>query len=234
MNFHHEQAKLITRRHFFKRCNAGLGSIALASLMGANLSASEARAADLASPSAGDPLAPRPPAFAGRAKRVIYLHMSGAPPQNDLFDYKPKLNQLNGTECPKEYLQGERFAFIRGVPKLLGSPHHFQRHGECGAWVSNLLPNFAQHVDDVTFVKSLYTDQFNHAPAEMLLFTGNQRAGYASMGSWITYGLGSENHDLPGFVVLVSGGTDPTGGKSLWGSGFLPSVLSRRAVPLQG
>ncbi len=225
MNLQHEQAKLITRRHFFKRCNAGLGSVALASLMGNNLYASETSGSGLVSPTAANPLAPRPPAYAGRAKRVIYLHMSGAPPQNDLFDYKPKLNQLNGTECPKEYLQGERFAFIRGVPKLLGSPHHFQQYGQSGAWVSNLLPNFAKLVDDVTFVKSVYTDQFNHAPAEMLLFTGNQRAGYASMGSWITYGLGSENHDLPGFVVLVSGGTDPTGGKSLWGSGFLPSVF---------
>jgi len=160
----------------------------------------------------------------GKAKRVIYLHMSGAPPQHDLFDYKPKLNQLNGTPCPREIFQGERFAFIKGTPKLLGSPHKFKRHGKSGAWMSNLLPHLAESVDDIAIVNSMYTDQFNHGPAEMLLFTGNQRAGFASMGSWITYGLGSESADLPGYVVLVSGGTDPTGGKSLWGSGFLPSV----------
>jgi hypothetical protein len=163
--------------------------------------------------------------FAPKAKRVIYLHMSGGPPQHDLFDYKPKLVQLNGTPCPEEFTKGERFPFIKGKPKLLGTPHQFKQYGRAGTWVSNLLPNFQTIVDDVAVVKSMWTDQFNHAPAEMLLYTGSPRAGAASMGSWITYGLGSENQDLPGFVVLISGGTDPTGGKALWSSGFLPSVF---------
>ncbi|HZK80628.1 MAG TPA: DUF1501 domain-containing protein [Humisphaera sp.] len=223
MNLQQHQANFITRRHFFRRCNAGLGTMALAQLMGGNLLSPRTTAAASAGAST-NPLAPRSSMLPGKAKRVIYLHMSGAPPQHDLFDYKPKLNQLNGTPCPREIFQGERFAFIKGTPKLLGSPHKFKRHGKSGAWMSNLLPHLAESVDDIAIVNSMYTDQFNHGPAEMLLFTGNQRAGFASMGSWITYGLGSESADLPGYVVLVSGGTDPTGGKSLWGSGFLPSV----------
>ena len=125
-----------------------------------------------------NPLAARHAILPARAKRVIYLHMSGAPPQHDLYSYKPKLNQLNGTPCPAEILNGERFAFIRGTPKLLGSPHKFSQHGQCGAWMSDQLPNIAGSVDDMAIVNSMFTDQFNHAPAEMLLFTGNQRAGY--------------------------------------------------------
>ncbi|MDB5355848.1 MAG: hypothetical protein JWN24_2301 [Phycisphaerales bacterium] len=220
MNINEQHAHFITRRHFFRRCNAGLGAMALASLMGKT-----GLSAQIAGSPSQNPLTPRPAMLAPKAKRVIYLHMSGAPPQNDLFDYKPKLNELNGTPCPKEIFQGERFAFIKGTPKLLGSPYKFARHGQSGAWVSELLPHTAGVIDELAIVKSMWTDQFNHAPAEMLLFTGNQRPGYASMGSWITYGLGSESQDLPGFVVLVSGGTDPTGGKSLWGSGYLPSVF---------
>ncbi|HZL36239.1 MAG TPA: DUF1501 domain-containing protein [Tepidisphaeraceae bacterium] len=222
MNLHQHQARFITRRHFLSRCNTGIGAIALSQLMGKNLLASGASGGAIAS---GNPLSPRAAMLAPTAKRVIYLHMSGAPPQNDLFDYKPKLNQLNGTPCPKEVFKGERFAFIKGTPKLLGSPFKFARHGQSGAWISELLPNIASVADELAIVHSMYTDQFNHAPAEMLVFTGNQRAGFASMGSWITYGLGSESQDLPGFVVLISGGTDPTGGKSLWGSGYLPSVF---------
>jgi hypothetical protein len=163
--------------------------------------------------------------FAPRAKRVIYLHMSGSPPQHDLFDYKPLLAELNGKPCPDSFLKGERFAFIKGHPKVLASPYQFKQHGQSGMWVSELLPNISTLADDAAFVRSMWTDQFNHAPAEMLLYTGSPQAGRASMGSWVTWGLGSENQDLPGFVVLVSGGTDPSGGKSLWGSGFLPSVF---------
>ncbi len=223
MNLSHERAKLITRRHFFKRCNTGVGAIALSSLLGNDLLANVGASAAAAAPSA-NPLAPKAGHHAARAKRVIYLHMSGSPPQHDLFDYKPKLNELNGSPCPKEFIKNERFAFIKGTPKILGSPYKFARHGKSGAWVSELLPHIAKHADDLTFVKSMWTDQFNHAPAEMLLYTGSNISGRASMGSWVTYGLGSESQDLPGFVVLVSGGTDPTGGKSLWSSGFLPSV----------
>jgi hypothetical protein len=150
--------------------------------------------------------------------------MSGAPPQQDLFDYKPKLNEYNMKECPPELLQGQTFAFIKGTPKLLGSPYKFAQYGQSGSWVSEMLPHFTKIIDDVAVVRSMNTNQFNHAPAELFLYTGNMLAGSASLGSWLTYGLGSENQDLPGFVVMLSGGTDPTGGKSLWGSGFLPSV----------
>ncbi|MGC3969454.1 MAG: DUF1501 domain-containing protein [Pirellulales bacterium] len=200
------QLQTVTRRQFLQAGKFGLGSVALASLLPQQVGA---RAT---SPSA-------------KAKNVIYLHMSGGPPQQELFDYKPELVKRNMQPCPDSLLKNQRFAFIKGHPKMLGTPYKFRQHGESGAWVSELLPNVARYVDDLAVVRSMVTDQFNHAPAELLLFTGSQNFGGASMGSWITYGLGSENADLPGFVVLVSGGTDPTGGKSLWGSGFLPSVF---------
>src|SRR3954467_9319220 len=146
MNLHHERAQLITRRHFFRRCNSGLGAVALASLLGNDLFA------NAPAPLPG-PLAPRPAHFAPKAKRVIYLHMSGSPPQHDLYDYKPKLNELNGTPCPQEYIKNERFAFIKGTPKILGSPHKFKQYGKSGAWLSNLLPGIANHADDIAFVK---------------------------------------------------------------------------------
>jgi hypothetical protein len=150
--------------------------------------------------------------------------MSGAPPQQELFDYKPKLVEHHLQPCPDELLKNQRFAFIQGHPKLLGTPYKFKQHGQSGAWVSELLPNVARCVDDVAFIKSMSTDQFNHAPAELFLYTGSPRNGGAGMGSWVTYGLGTENQNLPGFVVLISGGTDPTGGKALWSTGYLPSV----------
>jgi hypothetical protein len=216
MNLYQQHAQLITRRHFFRRCNSGIGALALASMLGKNL---------LANPSdTVNPLAAKLAPMAAKAKRVIYLHMSGSPPQHDLFDYKPELIRMNGQPCPDSFLKGERFAFIKGHPKCLGTPHKFKQYGKGGTWISDQLPNIAKHADDICVVKSMFTDQFNHAPAELLLHTGNPIAGKASMGSWVSYGLGSENQNLPGFVVLVSGGTDPTGGKSLWSSGFLPSI----------
>jgi hypothetical protein len=213
-----QHARALTRRHFLRQSQAGLGAFALASLLGR-----PARADSAAIP--GDnPLAPRPPHFAPKAKHVIYLHMSGGPPQQDLFDYKPELVKHHLQPCPDELLKNQRFAFIKGHPKLLGTPYKFSRKGRSGAWVSELLPNFGEMVDEVAVINSMTTDQFNHAPAELFLFTGSPRNGGAAMGSWITYGLGSENADLPGFVVLISGGTDPTGGKALWSTGFLPGV----------
>ncbi len=217
MDLYNQHARLITRRHFFRRCNSGIGALALASLVGKNLLGAEAA-------EAVNPLAAKAPPLPAKAKRIIYLHMSGSPPQHDLFDYKPELIKISGKPCPDSFLAGERFAFIKGHPKCLGTQYKFAPHGRSGTLVSELLPNIARHVDDIAVVKSMWTDQFNHAPAELLLHTGNPIAGKASMGSWVTYGLGSENQNLPGFVVLVSGGTDPTGGKSLWSSGFLPSV----------
>jgi hypothetical protein len=150
--------------------------------------------------------------------------MAGSPPQHELFDWKPKLVEYHMKECPASLLEGQRFAFIKGTPKLLGTPYKFAQHGQSGAWVSELLPEFSRVVDDVTFLKGMWTDQFNHAPAELLLFSGASRFGNPGLGSWITYGLGSENADLPGYVVMVTGGSDPSAGKALWSSGFLPSV----------
>lgn len=221
MNPLHEQHLLArTRRTFLTQGGLGLGAIALQSLLahGANAATTGA------SQGAGNPLAPQRPPLPAKAKAVIYLHMSGAPPTLDLFDYKPKLNELNMQDCPESLIKGKRFAFIKGLPKMLGHPHQFKQAGGNGLHVCELMPNFARIVDDVAVIRSMTTDQFNHAPAELFVHTGNMRAGSAAIGSWATYGLGSENSDLPGFVVLLSGGTDPTGGKSLWSSGFLPSV----------
>jgi hypothetical protein len=213
MDLHLHHARALTRRTFLKGGSVGLGSVALAGLLGR-----DGRAA------ANNPLAPKPPQFAPKARSVIYLHMSGAPPQQELFDYKPKLVEQHMKPCPQEWIKGQRFPFIKGHPMLLGSPYKFKRHGQSGAWVSELLPHVSGLVDELAFVKSMHTDQFNHAPAELFLYTGSPRNGGAAMGSWITYGLGSESENLPGFVVLISGGTDPTGGKALWSTGYLPSV----------
>jgi len=218
MNPLEQSAKDITRRHFLGKTGTGLGAIALGSLL-----AEETQASRTQNPN-------QPP----KAKHVIFLHMAGSPPQQELFDYKPKLVEFNMKKCPDELLKNQRFAFIKGHPKLLGSPYKFQKHGESGIEVSELLPHFSQRVDDITVVKSMWTDQFNHAPAQLFLYTGSRRFGNASMGSWVTYGLGSENTNLPAFVVLVSGGTDPSGGKSLWGSGFLPSVYQGVQCRTQG
>jgi hypothetical protein len=150
--------------------------------------------------------------------------MSGAPPHLDMFDYKPELVKRSGENCPDSLLKGQRFAFTSGVPKLLGTPQKFAQHGKSGAWISVALPELAKVADDLTFIKSMYTEQFNHAPAELLLYTGSPNQGRPSAGSWVTYGLGSESKNLPGFIVLVSGGVLPSAGKAAWGSGFLPSV----------
>ena len=219
LNLHLAHTRAMTRRHFFCRAGLSLGGIALGGL----LSRDSLRAAP-AKTAAPNPLAIKPPMMSAKAKSIIYLHMAGAPPSLDMFDYKPKLNELDRQPCPESLFKGQRFAFIKGVPKLLGSPHKFQRYGKSGAWVSDVLPHMAKIVDDVCIVKSMWTDQFNHAPAELFLFTGLMRPGNASLGSWVTYGLGSENQDLPGFIVLSSGGSDPSGGKNLWSSGFLPGV----------
>lgn len=215
-----EHYRLLTRRHFLGRCSLGVGGLALASLLGEALGGSAS-----ANALAGDgPLDPKSPLFVPRARRVIYMHMAGSPPQQDLFDFKPRLTELNGQPCPASLLETERFAFIKGHPKILASPYKFQRHGSSGAWVSELLPHFSQVVDDVLFIRSMHTSEFNHAPAQLFLYSGAPRPGRPSMGSWAVYGLGTENQNLPGFVVLVSGGNNPDAGKSVWGSGFLPSV----------
>jgi hypothetical protein len=154
---------------------------------------------------------------------VIFLHMSGAPSQLELFDYKPILQQYDDQPCPPSFMEGKRFAFLSGTPRLMGAQTKFAQHGKSGAWVSDYLPHFAQQVDEVSFLKAMHTDEFNHAPAQLFMHTGSPRLGRPSMGSWMVYGLGSENENLPGFVVLTSG-SNPSAGKSIWGSGFLPSV----------
>lgn len=199
-----ERYQLATRRHFLKACATGLGSMAMGSLLGATDS--------------------KIPHFIPKAKRVIFLHMAGAPSQLELFDYKPLLKQLNGKDCPPSLLEGKRFAFISGVPQMLGPQANFAQHGQSGAWISDLLPNFSKMADEVCFLKAMHTDEFNHAPAQLLFYSGSPRLGRPSMGSWVTYGLGSLNENLPSFVVLVSGGKTPSAGKSVWGSGFLPSI----------
>lgn len=219
-----ERARGITRRTFFGQTGLGLGAIALDALTEEGAGAQQKQRATPVAHATAGPLAPKRPDHKVKAKSIIYLHMSGAPPTLDMFDYKPELIAMNMKDCPESLRKGERFAFIQGVPKMLGTPYKFAQHGQGGAWVGETLPHMATIMDEVTLIRSMHTDQFNHAPAELFLYTGNAIAGDASLGAWATYGLGSENQDLPGFVVLVSGGTDPTGGKSLWGSGFLPSV----------
>ena len=205
----------------------GLGSLALASLL------DERRA--LAAPAKlTNPLFPRPGHFAGRAKRVIYLFMAGAPSQLELFDYKPKLIELNGQPIPTSFTEGKRFAFMGSSHgnKLLGTRRKFQQHGRSGAWVSEMFPHLGGVVDDLTFVKSCKAELFNHAPAKLFMNTGSGQFGRPSLGSWVTYGIGSEANDLPGFVVLQSGPRGPRGGAVNWGSGFLPTTY--QGVPLRG
>ena len=202
-----------TRRQFLGRSGLGLGAIAFSALAGRGSApeTSETRPAGVGV---------RPP----RTRNVIYLHMAGSPSQLELLDYKPELTKFNGQPCPQQYLEGKRFAFIRGVPTMMGPLYSFERRGASGQWMSELLPRLATVADELAVVRSMTTDQFNHAPAQLLVQTGQPRFGYPSLGSWVTYGLGSQNENLPGFVVLLSGGKTPDGGKSLWGSGFLPSV----------
>lgn len=211
-----EQMRQQTRRHFLQQSAAGLGGIALNSLLASEDSRAERNAAD--------PLAVQTPHFQAKAKRVIYLHMTGSPPNLDLFDRKPELVKRNAEDCPDEFLAGRKFAFTSGVPKLLGSPRKWSQVGESGMWMSDAIPNFHDIADEMCVVHSMHTEQFNHAPAELLVYTGSPRSGRPSIGSWVTYGLGSENENLPGFVVLISSGVQPNGGKNSFGSGFLPSV----------
>ncbi len=218
------QAK--TRRHFIKDCVAGMGGLALGSFfMSCNSFLGNKDTAKIALTERDvNPLASMAPPYPAKVKSVIYLHMAGAPSQLEMFDYKPTLQKLNDQACPQSLLEGKKFAFIRGVPKLLGPQAEFKQHGESGNWVSNFLPHFSKVVDEVAFLKAVNTDQFNHGPAQLFMHTGSPRLGRPSIGSWVTYGLGSENQNLPGFVVLTSGGKTPDAGKSVWGSGFLPSV----------
>src|SRR5438874_9399445 len=211
-----QNRQLITRRWFFEQCGVGLGAIALGQLLRENGWAAPAAPAN--------PLAPRQPHFAPKAKRVIFLFMAGAPSHLELFDYKPELAKWNGKLPPADLLEDYRAAFINPNSTLLGPKFKFAKHGKCGAELSELLPHLATVVDDIAIVKSMTTDAFNHAPAQILMNTGSQQFGRPSMGAWVTYGLGSQSQDLPGFIVFSSGTKGPSGGNSCWGAGFLPTV----------
>lgn len=217
-----------TRRHFFSQCGMGIGSVALASLMAERgLNAASAAAAQ---PGPGVPTRGTHPA---KAKNVIFLFMAGGPSQLELFDYKPVLQKLNGQPIPQSYIEGKRFAFMgssHGV-KLLGTRKEFKQRGQSGTWVSEMLPYTAGIVDDISVVTTCQTTLFNHAPAKLFMNTGSGQFGRPSMGSWVTYGIGSESSDLPGFVVLQSGPRGPRGGAVNWGSGFLPTTY--QGVPLR-
>jgi hypothetical protein len=224
----HPDLRFLTRRQFFSRCALGLGGIALASMM-------KEQSAFAATPNTAlNPMAVKPLHFPAKAKNVIYLFMAGGPSQLELFDHKPRLNELNGEPIPPSFIEGKRFAFMDSShgTKLLGSRRQFKRHGQSGMWVSELFPHTATIVDDVSFVTSCATDLFNHAPAKLFMNTGSGQFGRPSMGSWVTYGIGSESENLPGFVVLQSGPRGPRGGSVNWASGFLPTTY--QGVPLRG
>src|SRR6185436_11238945 len=215
----------MNRRDFLGRCGLGLGSAALAGLLTPR-SAAGAVSPKTASPYQG---LPEFPTFAPRAKRVIYLFMSGGPSQMDLFDYKPALNRMNGQELPASVRQGQRLTGMSANQSslpLAGSVFKFKQHGRSGAWVSELLPHTSRIVDDVCFIRSLHTEAINHDPAITFFQTGSQQAGRPSMGSWLSYGLGSANENLPAFVVLISrnASSDQPLYSRLWGNGFLPSL----------
>ncbi|MDA9118579.1 DUF1501 domain-containing protein [Opitutales bacterium] len=210
-----EKIQLNTRRHFLQNCGVGLGMGALAQLMSPD-------AFGLSAPQ--NPLLPRAPHFAPKAKRVIYLHLTGSPPHLDMWDYKPELGKRTDQDCPDEFVKGKKFAFTSGTPKLMGSPRKFAQYGKSGMWLSDAIPHLHEVADDLCVINSMHTTQFNHAPAELFVHTGFQQPGRPSFGAWTTYGLGSENQDLPGYVVLISSGTQPNGGKNSYSAGFIPSV----------
>ena len=217
-----------TRRHFFSRCGIGLGQIALASLLGDGKLFGAATKPQ-------NPMAPKPPHFPAKVKNVIYLFMAGGPSQLEMLDYKPKLREYDGKTAPDSLLHGKRFAFMdtftKEAPKLLGSRREFKRYGKSGIYISDLLPNIGSVVDDLALVSGISTDNFNHGPAKCFVNTGSTRFGRPSIGAWVTYGIGSESQDLPGFVVLQSGPRGPRGGAALWGSGFLPTAY--QGVPFR-
>jgi hypothetical protein len=220
---------LQTRRHFFGQCAVGVGSMALASLL------HEGKIYGATASSLTNPLTPRMPHYQAKAKNVIFLFMAGGPSQLELFDYKPKLQELHGKPIPDSFIKNKRFAFMdlftKEVPKLLGTRRKFARHGQSGTYVSECLPHIAGIVDDITVVRSMATNVFNHAPAKIFVNTGSPQFGRPSIGAWVTYGIGSASRSLPGFAVLLSGPRGPRGGALNWGSGFLPTTY--QGVPFR-
>ncbi|MAV36643.1 MAG: sulfatase [Planctomycetaceae bacterium] len=215
-----------TRRHFFQDCRVGLGAMALGTLLDGERgqAASKAETRD-------HPLAPRPTHFKPQIKNVIFLFMAGGPSQLELFDHKPKLQSMEGQVIPDSYVENKRFAFLKKDAKLLGTRRKFQQHGAAGVEISECLPHLASIGDELAVIRSMSTDVFNHGPAKFFMNTGYNRFGRPSMGAWVTYGIGSESRNLPGFVVLQSGPRGPRGGAPNWGSGFLPTTF--QGVPFR-
>jgi hypothetical protein len=216
VTFEDKQTLLATRRHFFRDCGVGVGKIALASLMAGHV---------VAAPQ--NPMAPKAPHFPAKAKSIIYLFMAGGPSHLDMYAYKPKLQELDGQTPPESLMKGKRFAFMErmGHQRMLGSKWKFSRHGQSGTYISELLPQISTIVDDMSLINTIRTENFNHAPAKVFAHTGSIVPGRPSMGAWITYGLGSEADNLPGFVALQSGPRGPRNGPLIWGSGFLPTAF---------
>ena len=212
-----EHKLLATRRHLLGGMAGGIGAIAMRELLAAT------NAAPVPALTA-DPMAAKKPPLPAKAKRMIVIHLTGSPPHLDMYDNKPELTKRDGQDCPAETIAGKKFAFTTGTPKLLGTRRKWTRCGGSGMELSDAIPHLHRVADKMCLVRSMFTDQFNHAPAELMVYTGSPRAGRPSLGSWATYGLGTENANLPGFVVLISSGSQPNGGTSSFGSGFLPSV----------
>ncbi len=223
----HAHCQHVTRRHFLHECGVGLGKIAFAGLL------TEALTAQMSAATVVNPLAPKAPHFPAKAKRVIHLFMAGAPSQLDLFDYKPELAKLEGKPLPPSVIGGQRYAFIRPDAAVLGPQFKFARHGQSGAELGETLPHLAKIADDICLIKSVTTDQFNHAPAQIFFNTGFQQPGRPCLGSWALYGLGAETQDLPAFAVM-STGAGLSGGAALWSSGFLPTIYSGVRLRSQG
>ena len=212
----------ITRRQLFRTCGIGIGKVALASMIANDFGGTNA----WGSTSVSSRGFHHPP----KIKRVIYLFMAGAPSQLDLFDYKPKLVELEGKSIPPSVIAGQRYAFIQPDAAVLSPRFQFARHGQSGAEISAAMPHLASIADEIAIIKSVHTDQFNHSPAQILVNTGSPIPGRPAMGAWLSYGIGSEAADLPGFVVLKSGG-NLSGGASMWSAGFLPG--EHQGVPFR-
>ncbi len=203
-----------SRREFLKQSGAGIGAMALASMFNDQL---------FATPKATDPSAPRKPHFTAKAEHVIYIHLVGGASQLELFDHKPELTRRTGEKCPDEMFKGKQLAFIRDHPTLLGTRFKFNRHGQAGIELSEHLPKLGDVADELTLIHTIKSDHFNHAPAQLFQHTGFGQFGRPGIGSWLSYGLGTENRDLPGYVVMITGNVAGAG-NSLWSSGFLPTV----------
>jgi hypothetical protein len=216
---------MLNRRSFFRDCGVGLGSIALWHLLSSDVWSTT-------SPdSSSNPLAPKSPQFPARAKNIIVLFMDGGPSQLDLFDPKPEMKKWEGHPLPDSLTKDLKLAFIKPTAKVWASPRVFQHYGESGMEFSDWLPRTATCADDICMIRSLYTDQFNHHPAQLMMMCGSRLVGRPSMGAWVCYGLGSESQSLPGFVVMRSGSSSPGAGSGNWGSGFLPSAY--QGVPFR-